>query len=278
MQRRCFGVLGLTVLVCLSAAIPVYGQRRGGQGGPGGGRGPGGGFGRFQAGAAFELTNLLRDEKVRAEVKMDDDVWTAVEERITVDFRSMFQMEQEEREKKMEELNTTAQETLDEVLGPAEQERLMGLLAQRSGYQAINNDLIAKKIELADSAREKLVEAMSEKRREAFSELGFGGRGGPGGGRGPGGQGGPPADFDPEAFRERMQKMQEDLNKSLGELFKKEEPTAFANFEKLKGEKFEFSEQQFGGGRGFGGFGGGRGRGGPGGPGGQRGGRGGDDN
>lgn len=156
----------------------------------------------------------------------------------------------------MEEANETAQSTLDEVLEPEKQKRLMGLLAQRDGYRAVNNDLIAQEIGLDDAGKEKVRDAMAkigEEMREAFGR-----------GRGRGGEEGGRGGFNPEEMRARMEEMQQKMNDGIAAALTAEQKQ---KFEDLKGEKFEFPEfQGFGGRGGPGGFGG---RGGPGGPGGR---------
>lgn len=271
------GLMSLAVAACLLApamAQDEQGGRRGGrgQGGPFGGRGGGpGGFGGgrgFQSGPALELMGLLRMEEVRKDIELDDEVWEVVQEKTQVDFRAMRDMSEDERAKKMEEMNSVAQDLMDEALEPSQQERLMGLLAQQAGPRAALNDIVAEKIGLKDASKKKLQEAlekqgeeMREKMQSVFAEMGFG----RGGGRGPGGAGGEGGRPDFTQMREKMEEMRKESTEALEAEFKKVDAGAFKKFEDLKGEKFEFPQ--------FGGFGG-RG-GGPGGFGGGRGGRGG---
>lgn len=254
MKLRFLGLLSLAMVVCLASALPAQeegqqrqrGQRGGGAGGQRGGPGgPGGrgGMGGFQMPGALELMSLLRDEKVREEVSLDDDTYEALRG-AQLDMRSMFQASEDERSKMMQEANSKAQDMLDEVFEPAQQKRLMGLLVQQNGNRAATNDLIAKEIGLDEAGIKKVQEAaqeaqgsMREKMREMF-------------------QGGGPPD------REKMQEAMADARKATDEAIAKAlTDDQKQKLEALKGDKFEFSENA--------GFGGGFGRG-PGGPGGGR--------
>lgn len=255
MKLRFLGLLSLAMVVCLASALTAQeegqqrqrGQRGGGgqRGGPGGRGGFGGMAGGFQMPGALELMSLLRDEKVREEVSIDDDTYEALRG-AQPDMRSMFQASEEERTKMMKEANTKAQDMLDEVFEPAQQKRLMGLLVQQKGSGAATNDLIAKEIGLDEAGIKKVQEVtqeaqsgMREKMREMFQ-----------------GGGGPPD-------REKMQAAMEDARKATEEAIAKAlTDEQKQKLEALKGDKFEFSEN-----RGFG-----RGQGGPGG-GGRPGGR-----
>lgn len=249
MKLRILGVLGLALAVCLSSALVAQEEGRGrGRGGPGGGAGgPGGGFrggpgGGFQLGGALDLMGLLRDEKVRAEVDMSEETYSAVQENLP-SMRDLFQASESERAAKLKEANTQAQETLDEVLSPEHQKRLMGLLVQQRGNQAATNDLIAKEIGLDEAGVKKVQEAaakagesMRDKMREAFQNAGG----------------------DREKIREMMEGMRAETDKAIAAALT---PAQLKSLEALKGAKFEFSENRgFGGGRGPGGDAGGGGR------------------
>lgn len=300
MRFRLFGLLSLALATCLATSLIAQdegGRQRGGRqrGGPGGGFGGGfgGGPGGFRGGpgmgggGALELVGLLRDEKVREEVGMDDATYEAAStaireatEKMGEQTRPLFQemrdaseSERAELRKKMEEqmkvVNQTAQEVLDEVLLPDEQKRLMGLLVQRRGMSAVLNELVAKQIGLDEQGKEKVSAAMEEQQsgtREKMREMMQSGD----------------REGMREKMREMMEKAREDGDKAISGALSAEQRK---KLEDLKGKEFEFSEEQAGFGRGGpGGFGrggaAGGGRGGRGGPGGQGGGRrgGGNDN
>lgn len=233
---------------------------RGGGGGPGGqfgGRGgPGGGLGSM---GAIELMSLLRIEEVRAEVEMEDEVYEAIQENMG-DMRSLFR----EGPEGLAKADEKATELLDEVLTPAQQKRLMGLLLQQNGMRAVTNKLIAKEIGITEDDAKKIgeklqesMEGMRDKMREAF-------------------QGG--GGFDREKMQAMMKDAREEADDAAAEVLSSDQKK---KIEELKGEKFEFPERSFGrggpggGGRGQGGPGGAGGRGGQGGPGGGRPGQGG---
>ena len=261
MKLRFLGLFSLAMVVCLASALTAQeegqqrqrGQRgggaggqRGGPGGPGGGRGGFGGMGGFQVPAALELMGLLRDEKVRKEVSLEEDTYEAIRE-AQPDMQAMFQASEDERAKMMKEANTKAQDMLDEVFEPAQQKRLMGLLVQQRGNSAVTNELIAKEIGLDEAGIKKVQEVAQESQssvREKMREM-F--------------QGGGPPD------REKMQEAMAEARKAGDEAIAKAlTADQKQKLEALKGEKFEFSENA-----GFGGFGRGPGGGGRG-PGGGR--------
>jgi uncharacterized membrane protein YgcG len=277
----CLALLSTCVLF---AQPPGRGGRGGGFGaGPGGfgGFGGRGGFG-MQGGelGAMQLMGLLRMEEVRREIDLDDEVYEAISGRQTMDWRAMRDMSEDERKKALAEADTAAQEMMEEVLEPAQQKRLMGLLAQQQGVMAAMNKMVAEQIGLDDKdlkelrkGMESVTEELSKKRealREKMMSMFAGRRGGEGGQR----------ERPDASAREELMKASQELAKESTEMteakFKELQPEAFKKLEELKGEKFEFPRRQFGQG-GRGGEGGGRGRGGRGGDGGGRGGRGGSD-
>ena len=263
-MKRFSGLLSLIMALCLISATvmaqdePGARPGRGGRGGPGGGGpggAPGGGFGRgmmggMGGGGAMQLLGLLRMEEVRKEVNVSADAYEAVQKAQQEAFSGMGNLRdasEEERTKAMKDMNTKAQELLDEVVDPAGMKRLMGLLLQQQGNSAVMNDLIAKEVGLKESDVKALGEAVaksSEEGRNKMREMFQGG--------------GPP---DREKMTEMMSEMRKKSDAAIDEKLTADQKKAV---ETLKGEKFTFPE-----GGGFGGFGG---RGGPGGggPGGGR--------
>ncbi|MFO1093954.1 MAG: hypothetical protein U0992_11670 [Planctomycetaceae bacterium] len=138
------------------------------------------------------------------------------------------------------------------ILDEVQMKRLQGLWIQRAGaLSALNNEQVAADINLTDDQKSKLKTQLAEQ-----PPFGFGGRRGGEGGTPPAGGGeGAGNPF------ERMQAARKEADdKALAVLTDEQK----AQFDVLKGAKFDFPPPQFGGG-----FGGGRG--GEGGGGGRRG-------
>jgi hypothetical protein len=270
-MKRFNGVLALMMALCM-LTLPLLaqdqpgGRQRGGrgQGGPGGaGGGPGGGFGGFgrgmgtMGGGATALLGLLRMEEVRKEVNVSNETYEAVQktQRESMANMNFREMSEEERTKAFKDMNTKAQELLDEVVEPAGQKRLMGLLLQQQGNSAVTNDVIAKELALSEDAVKGIREAVekaSEGPRSKMRDI-FGG-----------GAGGPPSEADREEMGKKMRAIGEEIRKASDEAVDgKLTADQKKAVEALKGAKFTFPENQ-----GFGGFGGGRGGPGGGGPGG----------
>ncbi len=271
MKIRFLGFLSLALAVCLASAIQAQDEQRGR--GQRGGRQRGGGFGGFgggfggfrgggpQPGGAMQLMGLLNMEEVRQEVGLDNEVWEAIPvEAKRPDFQALRDASEEERKEILSAANQAAQETLDEVLEPDSQRRLMGLFAQQAGYQAVMNEAIAKEIGLdeagmakAQKAAEEAGQSLRDQMREMFQSMRDGGG-------------------DREGMREKMAELMKKPGEAIEAVLSAEQKK---KLEELKGEEFEFPRRgpgMFGRGRGPGGPGQGRG---PGGPGGRRGG---DDN
>jgi hypothetical protein len=247
MTSRFLCLASLAMVVCLatsSTAQQGRGQGAGGRGGPGGFGGFGGGFGGGMGGA-LELLGLLRMEEVRNEIKMEDSTWEAVQEAqqdAMGDLRGIRDMSEDERAAKIKEIGTKAQDLVDEVLEPAQQKRLLGLLVQQRGVRSVTNSMVAKEISLSEDGVKKATEAMMqsmegmrEKMRPAEGER---------------------PDF--TKMREAMEEANKEADKAIEATLSDDQKKAL---DALKGEKFEFPEQPaFGGGRGGPGGAGGRGR------------------
>lgn len=244
------------------------GQGRGGRGGPPGGfqgrggpGGPGGpGFGGFGGRGGGDMTMaLLRVEEVQKELEVSSDQKAALEKLAEqsrserpdfANFRDMSEADRtaafEKMRKQAEELTTQVRE---ELLLPNQVERLDEIAMQVRGVQALDDDAVAKKLNITADQKAKFAEvreAQGAKMREMFQA------------------GGGPGNFDREAFGKLREQMEKDLLAVL-------DSGQQAKFEELKGEKFEMPEGAFG----RGGPGGPGGFGGPGGPGGGPGGPGG---
>ncbi len=258
-MKRFSGVLSLIMALCLISATAIAqdepGQRpgrgqRGGGGGPGGPGGFGGGMGRgmgMGGGGAMQLLGLLRMEEVRKEVKVSDEAYEAVQKAQRDAFANMGNLRdanEEERTKVMKDMNTKAQDLLEEAVDPAGQKRLMGLLLQQQGNSAVMNDLIAKEVGLSESDVKALGEAVAKSSEEGRAKMREAFQGG-----------GPP---DREKMTEMMAEMRKKSDAAIDEKLTADQKKAV---EALKGEKFTFPEGGFGGFGGRGGApGGGRGR------------------
>ncbi|QDV55843.1 hypothetical protein Mal33_18220 [Rosistilla oblonga] len=258
-----------SLLVCAAVAMfatPVLAQPGGGRGGRGGG--PGGGVGNSKF---LPIAAALRSEEVREEIELMPDQVEALKKlndrengrrgQDRPDFRNMSEEErgeymakmQKEREAQMEESNAM----VEQILLPPQMDRLREIAVQMTGVNALFSDYVTTELKITDAQKSKLTEAQAAsqaKMREKMQEM-FAGRG-----RG-GDQGGERPD------RDAMRAQFEELRKSVeGDLLAVLSTEQQANFEKLKGEKFDVP-QRAGGGRGgeAGGRGGRGGRGGEGG-------------
>jgi Spy/CpxP family protein refolding chaperone len=228
-QRYLVAVLSAALLVVGSSSLFAQGGRPpfgGGFGGPGG-----------DTGAVFFL---IQDENVRKDLELVEDQVTKIREigrKMFEGGREQFQglrdLSEEEREKKMTEIRenmqkraTELQAEVNNVLLPHQRERLKQISLQsrlRRGNtsDAIASDTIAKELGITDEQKEKLKAAQEEAQKE---------------------------------MQEKLTKLQEELKAKVLKVLTAEQR---AKFEKMVGEKIEFSSTGFGG------------RGGPGGPGGR---------
>ena len=237
------------------------GRGRGGErGGPGGrfGGGPGGpggmmggmmgGMGR---GGDMMLLQLLQVEQVQTEIElMPDQKESLVKlaerqrgERPQFNFR---EASDEERQKYFENMQAEmakraaeAKEQLEEILLPAQFERLEQIAVQARGIMGLTNAETAKKLNLTTEQTEKLrseMQSFGETTRERLGEVFRSG--------------------DREAARAKMEEIRKELETKLLAVL---DDNQKAEFEKMKGEPFEMPAM---GGRGAGGPGGERTRGG----------------
>jgi hypothetical protein len=234
------GMMALVgALVCVSLAFgqPGRGQGGRGQGGFGGAGGfGGGGFGQARIG------DLLRDDKVKAELNLVPDQERKLEElaeslrdKARDFFGNLRDLSNEERAAKIEEFRESTQKEYDAILLPQQRERLKQLMLQRQtqfsrGPGGLSDELL-KELNVTDAQKE----ALQKKAEEVRADV-----------------------------QKKIAKIQEDARAEVLSVLSSEQR---AKLEKLLGPKFEFSPPQFGG---FGGQGqGGRGQGGRG-PGGNR--------
>lgn len=283
LSRTVTGLLAVAMMAFMVSDTLGQGRRgqggqgqRGGQGGGGFGQrgGTGGGFGQRGGGGGGStqlMFSMLRIDEVKAEIELMPDQDEAVG-KITarpegeqdrgerVNIREMSEEDQkayfEKRQKEGEERAAKMREQLEEVLLPQQMERLDQIVIQRLGTQALTDARVVKELKITDAQKKEMQEVQTKGREEMMAEVAKLREGGGGGGG-----------F--EGMREVFTKMRE---KGEEKLFGVLTSSQKADFEKMKGEKFEMPE---GAGRGGRGGPGGAGRGGPGGGQGGRGGAGG---
>ncbi len=267
MSIRYFAALAALALASLTSnPAPSWSQDdvprqegggRGGDRGDRGDRGFGGPPGMMGGGMVRPdnmLTDLLRIETVRAEIELMPDQEVALKkladrprgERPNFNFREASEAEQKAFMEKMQADATKraaeTKEQLEEILLPAQFERLEQLAVQARGAMGIVSHAdTAKSLAVTSEQSEtmkKLMQTFGETMREQFDEMFRGGGG------------------DREKMAAKMKEVRTEMEgKVLALLDDKQK----SEFEKLKGAPFELPEM---GGRGFGGPGGDRGAGG----------------
>lgn len=231
------GLMSLVVLASFNLA--ALAQFRGGP--------PGGGFGGPGGG-------VLQDENVKRELGLVDEQVSkiqAINEKAQAEIREMFSglrdLPEDERRARFDELrqkmtarNEAVQREINDVLLPQQVERLKQITVQnqlrRSGTaDALTEGSLANELALSDADKERIKQAAEK----AEAEL-----------------------------RQKTDQLREEARQKIISVLS---PAQQAKFKQLTGNPIQFSQPQFGGGRG--GFGGGRGGGfGGGGFGGNRGG------
>ncbi|MCO8121040.1 hypothetical protein NHH03_04765 [Stieleria sp. TO1_6] len=260
------GPMGLVFAAILAFSATDVMAQRGGRPGGGGFGGPGGGFGG--PGGGVSVVGLLRIDEVRKEIDLEPAQEEALKkiaedqprpERPDFDFRdrsdeNRAKMEawMEKMRKERAEAEKKTLEQLEEVLAPAQMERLQEIEVQNMGVAALMNERVAEELKLTDTQKAELKTKSDEAREEMGSKIREIFQSG-----------------DREKAREAMEESQKEVEKTLMAVLT---PEQTKKLETLKGKPFEMPERR--------GFGGG-GRGGPGGAdrggrGGDRGGRGGD--
>jgi len=218
-KRFLVAVICAAVLSIASSSVFAQGGRPpfgGGFGGPGG-----------DAGAIF---GLMQDENVRKDAEITEEQLTKIREigrKMFEGGREQFQglrdLSEEEREKKMTEIRenmakraTELQKEVNDVLLPHQVARLKQITLQsrlRRGNtsDAIASDAVAKELGITDEQKEKLKAAQEEAQKE---------------------------------MQEKLTKLQDELKAKVLKVLTAEQR---AKFEKMVGEKIEFSANGFGG-------------------------------
>lgn len=179
--------VAIAALMSIVAASPSFAQRDGGQrdgDGPGrGDRGRGGMFGARMGGGDMMLLGLLRAEEVQKEIKLMPDQIEALQkvgqeirgERPDFDFRNASEAERREFGQKMQQRNEEAskkvREQLEQVLLPEQHDRLRQIALQQQGVGALSDPEVAKKLELTEEQKEKLMEIQRSSREKMIASI-----------------------------------------------------------------------------------------------------------
>ena len=260
--------------ICSSSLVVAQEGQNGGR--QGGGRGFGGwGGGGMMRGPQIDRATLLRADKVRQELKIEEAQAATIDaalmayreereasprpdrdafEKMTEDERNAYF---EKSRKEREELSKKTDEILAALLEEPQTKRLDEIAIQArmlfSAIATLKADDVKQKLTITEEQVAKLDEAekaAGAEMQKMFEEMRANGGGAPGGG-GPGGPGG-------DAMRTKMEEMRKKSTDSALALLTAEQKTALDG---LKGAAFELDIRSLMGGRGQGG-GGGRGRGG----------------
>lgn len=151
--------VALAAAVVAIAASPVLAQQR-----QGGGRGFGGG-----------VMFLLGQESVQKELKLSEEQVKKVQElgeKQREAFQGLRDLGQEERRTKMQELAKANDKAIGQILKPEQLKRARQIALQRQGAAAVNNEEIAKALNVTDAQKEKIREIQT-KAREEMQGLGF---------------------------------------------------------------------------------------------------------
>ena len=264
-QVTVFGLIAMLAMTSIQAQ-EGGGRQRGGRGGFGGG--PGGPFG----GPRLDRAALLRIDKVRQELKIEEAQAATIDAALDAyneqrnasprpDREAYDKLSEEEKaayreksEKERAELSKKTDEILEALLEVPQVKRLDEVTVQArlsmSAMMTLKADDMKSKLMITDEQMAKLDEAQKvadEERQKAMQEA-FAGAGGQG-------QGG-----DREAMRARMTEIMTALQKkstdaAIAVLTDEQKMT----LDGMKGAAFELTMRDFFGGRGFGPPGGGRG-------------------
>lgn len=215
-MSRCFlgqwiAVAGVVVLITAVASAQQPGQPRDGA--------------VFTGPPSMGKVGLVRNPRVQAELKLDDDQKAKVGEiatRLGEARGEQVTDRQQLRERREAFAAKVAEEEkkLDEFLNEAQQKRLSELSLQAEGIRALFRDDFADKLGLSDEQREKLQAILSEQREQARRE------------RAQRGEGRQRGDF--AAIRERARERERQVMEVFSEEQKKK-------WEELKGEPFQMS-------------------------------------
>lgn len=124
------------------------------------------GFGGFGGSTIF----LLGQKSVQEELKLSDEQVTKVKEladKQRESFQGLRDLSQEERRTKMQEMAKANEKAVAEILKPQQLRRVKQIALQQQGVRAVNNEEVAKALNITDEQKEKIREIQ----RSAFEGI-----------------------------------------------------------------------------------------------------------
>jgi Spy/CpxP family protein refolding chaperone len=170
---RKLGLLAVAVAVLALTSSASAQQRQRGQRGQGQPPGFGGGFG---GGPLF----LLSQKSVQDELKLTEDQIkqvTDASKKQTEARQGLRDLDQDARQKKMQELNQDSEKAIATILKPDQAKRLNQISLQQQGYRALATPKVAKELGLTDDQLQKLRDISADVRTQ-MRDLFQGGGGG----------------------------------------------------------------------------------------------------
>lgn len=163
MRGMLHGIVGLGLVALLAG--PTFAQ----------------GQGRGMMGGGMGLGMLIGNESVQKELKLDDaqvtkakDLADKNREKMTAAFQDLQGLDQDERRKKMTELNTEMNEStlkaVGEFLKPEQVTRLKQVSYQARGAMAFADPEIAKKLNITDAQKDE-IKTITDDSNAAMREL-----------------------------------------------------------------------------------------------------------
>lgn len=194
----------------------------------------------FPGGAINTSAGLLRNPKVQEELKLTDEQKNKIKEahaKLNAERRELFAAAQglqgQERNKKFREASQKLQKktaevnkTIKDSLTKEQSERLDQISLQRMGLRALSNKEIAAKLKITDEQKQKIVDVQAESQQKLI-QLRQDVRNG---------------NVERAKYRGKIQEINKETEKNTLEVLTKEQQ---AEFDKLKGEKFDFPQRQF---------------------------------
>jgi Spy/CpxP family protein refolding chaperone len=196
--------LAIGVVLLATTMISAQEERR---------RGGGGGMGR---GGPF---GLLRQASVQQELQLSDEQIQQIKEesdKMRSKFQGMSDMDQQERRKKMQELNAQSQKTIEKILKPEQQKRLQEIMIQQQGLRALANAKVADQLGLEDNQKSQIREITEAAGREMRQLMGGGGS--------------------PEDSRDKMEEMRKKTDSKIEEVLTAAQK---AKWKEMQGKPFK---------------------------------------
>ncbi len=191
-------------------------------------------------GALNSPINLVRNAKVQEELKLDDDQKAKIQEALqTVNaqrqklFTALRGLQGDERQKKMAELQKKMQDetaeatkTIRAALKPEQAQRLDQILLQVRGLQALSDAAVAEKLQLTPEQRKQIQDAGAagqQKRAQLVQDFRNG-------------------NVERTKYREKLDEIAKETETKTIDVLTDEQK---AQFEKMKGAKFELPQRRF---------------------------------